>query len=196
VDLLNKNTNNQEGLKMATMRQRVMATTLATLFLVVTVAFTFMIIWQVRTEERQQQELNEFMQAQNALEQEEEDGETVLLDNFEPVENIQSLEKIDLEVGQGQEVATGQTVRAHYVGALASTGRVFESSYDRGEPADFSLEQVIVGWQEGVPGMKEGGKRRILIPAAQAYGQNPPPGSAIPPNSDLVFDIELIEVLE
>jgi FKBP-type peptidyl-prolyl cis-trans isomerase len=181
---------------MASMRQRVMATTLASLFLFVTVAFTFMIIWQVRNEDRQQQELNELIQAQNELEPGEEEGEAVLLDDFEPVSSVVSLEKIDVEVGEGAEVGPGQTVRAHYTGAVASTGQVFDSSFSRGEPADFSLEQVIVGWQEGVPGMKEGGKRRILIPAAQAYGENPPPGSSIPPNADLVFDIELIEVLE
>jgi FKBP-type peptidyl-prolyl cis-trans isomerase len=180
---------------MASTSHRVMATTLAAMFFIVTVAFTGMIIWQVREENRQQEQLNELIQAQNEL-GEQEEGEAVLLENFEPVDNVESLEKIDIEVGQGKEIKPGGTVRAHYTGAIASTGRVFESSLDRGEPADFPLDGVIAGWTEGVPGMKEGGKRRLLIPAAQAYGENPPPGSAIPPNSDLVFDIELIEVLE
>jgi FKBP-type peptidyl-prolyl cis-trans isomerase len=77
---------------------------------------------------------------------------------------------------------------------VASTGTIFQSSLDTGQPVTFALNQVIKGWSEGVPGMKEGGVRRLLIPADKAYGANPPQGSNIPPNADLVFDITLVSV--
>jgi FKBP-type peptidyl-prolyl cis-trans isomerase len=84
------------------------------------------------------------------------------------------------------------TVTVVYTGAIASTGIVFESSADSGQPATFPLNGVIKGWQEGIPGMKVGGTRRLLIPAALAYGTA---GNAmIPPNSDLVFDVTLLAV--
>jgi FKBP-type peptidyl-prolyl cis-trans isomerase len=81
----------------------------------------------------------------------------------------------------------------HYTGALASTGVIFESSKDGGKTATFGLGQVIKGWQDGVPGMKVGGKRRLVIPYADAYGEAGSPPS-IPAKSDLVFDIELVAV--
>jgi FKBP-type peptidyl-prolyl cis-trans isomerase len=77
---------------------------------------------------------------------------------------------------------------------VAATGIVFQSSLDGGQPIPFGLDQVIAGWTQGVPGMKVGGKRRLLIPAALAYGANPPQGSGIPANADLVFDIELVKI--
>lgn len=97
----------------------------------------------------------------------------------------------DVKVGDGKEVPAGATVTVHYVGWLASNGKKFDSSKDRGETISFGLHQVIKGWTEGVPGMKPGGIRRLLIPAAMGYGARGA-GAAIPPNSDLVFVIELI----
>jgi len=105
-----------------------------------------------------------------------------------------TLEIIDLVIGDGQEVPVGATITAHYTGALCADGTIFESSKDyAGNPATFGLDQVIDGWTQGVPGMKVGGTRRLLIPAAQAYGQRRA-SAMIPPNSDLVFDIELLAV--
>ena len=80
----------------------------------------------------------------------------------------------------------------HYTGGFASNGVIFESSKDRGQPATFPLSAVIPGWTNGVPGMKVGGTRRLLIPYVQAYGENG--NSRIPGKSDLVFDIELISI--
>ena len=114
------------------------------------------------------------------------------LSNFTPVAKVESLEKTDTTVGTGKEAVKESTVTVHYTGALASTGVIFESSLDSGNPATFPLSGVIQGWTEGVPGMKEGGTRRLLIPAAQAYGARA--NAAIPANSDLVFDITLISV--
>lgn len=106
---------------------------------------------------------------------------------------VPELEIIDISLGDGQEVVDGDTITAHYTGALATDGTIFESSKDSGNPATFGLNQVIDGWTQGVPGMKVGGIRRLVIPATLAYGQRRA-SAMIGPNSDLVFDIELIAV--
>lgn len=116
------------------------------------------------------------------------------MDDFQPVEKVDNLQIIDLVEGDGEAVKPGDTITAHYTGAIAASGHVFQSSRDFGQPISFSLNQVIKGWTNGVPGMKTGGKRRLLIPADQAYGANPPYGSGIPANADLVFDIELVRI--
>lgn len=115
------------------------------------------------------------------------------LEGFEPRENVSELEIIDVIEGTGDEVQPGATITAHYTGALVKDGTIFQSSHDFGNAISFGLNQVISGWTNGVPGMKVGGKRRLVIPAAQAYGsQSPAPN--IPANSDLVFDIELVAI--
>jgi peptidylprolyl isomerase len=115
------------------------------------------------------------------------------LADFKPRDSVTELEIIDVVPGTGDEVAPGATITAHYTGALVSDGTIFQSSKDSGSPATFGLAQVIAGWTKGVPGMKVGGTRRLIIPAVQAYGaQSPSPN--IPPNSDLVFDIELVAI--
>lgn len=116
------------------------------------------------------------------------------LPNFTPVAKIDSLQKYDIQAGTGAEAKTGSTVTVQYTGAVAATGAIFESSIDTGQPVTFSLDQVIKGWTQGVPGMKVNGQRRLLIPASLAYGANPPPSSGIPANADLVFDITLLDV--
>lgn len=117
------------------------------------------------------------------------------LANFTPVAKTETLQKTDIVVGTGKEVAPGATVSVHYTGAVAATGVIFQSSKDFGTaPITFPLNQVIKGWTDGIPGMKVGGTRRLVIPAAQAYGATPPPGSGIPANADLVFDVELVAV--
>lgn len=117
---------------------------------------------------------------------------TKILNNFTPVSKTSKLEKIDLVVGSGEEVKEGATVSVHYTGAVAATGVIFQSSKDFGtNPVTFPLSGVIKGWTDGIPGMKVGGTRRLVIPSEQAYGANPPGGSGIPANADLVFDVEL-----
>ncbi len=113
------------------------------------------------------------------------------LANFEPIAVVDTLQIIDTVPGTGAEVPAGATITAHYTGALVTDGTIFQSSHDRGEPVTFGLSQVIAGWTQGVPGMKVGGTRRLVIPAAQAYGASSPAAN-IPANSDLVFDIELV----
>jgi FKBP-type peptidyl-prolyl cis-trans isomerase len=119
--------------------------------------------------------------------------EGTILSGFEPVDKVETLEKFDTVEGTGDEVQPGATITAHYTGALCANGVIFQSSHDMGRPITFPLNGVIKGWQDGVPGMKVGGTRRLLIPAAQAYG-SASPSSSIPPNSDLVFDIELVSI--
>jgi len=115
------------------------------------------------------------------------------LAKFEPREAVTELETIDLEVGTGEEVKPGATITAHYTGALVKNGIIFQSSLDFGKAITFGLDQVIKGWTLGVPGMKVGGTRRLIIPAEQAYGASSPARN-IPANSDLVFDIDLVAI--
>lgn len=100
----------------------------------------------------------------------------------------------DEAVGSGQEAKSGDHVVVHYTGTLTD-GRKFDSSHDRNKPFEFPLGagMVIRGWDEGVAGMKVGGKRRLLIPAELGYGSRGA-GNIIPPNSALVFDVELIGI--
>lgn len=100
----------------------------------------------------------------------------------------------DVVVGSGPEATPGQMVTVHYVGALPD-GTVFDASTNRGEPFTFQLGagQVIRGWDEGVAGMKVGGKRRLVIPPDMAYG-NQAVGGVIPANATLLFEVELLAV--
>jgi FKBP-type peptidyl-prolyl cis-trans isomerase len=113
------------------------------------------------------------------------------LANFTPVNDVPELEIIDTREGDGAEVPAGATITAHYTGALCKDGTIFQSSHDFGDPITFGLSQVIEGWTKGVPGMKVGGTRRLVIPSKMAYG-SVRAAANIPPNSDLVFDIELV----
>ncbi|GBF41881.1 FKBP-type peptidyl-prolyl cis-trans isomerase [Leptospira ellinghausenii] len=99
----------------------------------------------------------------------------------------------DTKQGLGKEAIRGTTVVVHYTGKLTN-GKVFDSSVDRGEPFSFQLGQgqVIQGWERGIVGMKEGGKRKLTIPPKFGYGDRAV--GPIPANSTLVFDVELIKV--
>ena len=104
------------------------------------------------------------------------------------------LQYIDQIVGTGQTAKAGQTVSVHYTGWLTN-GKKFDSSVDRGQPFSFRLGvgQVIKGWDEGVQGMKIGGKRKLTIPSNLGYGARGA-GGLIPPHATLVFDVELLGV--
>ncbi|MDO8519450.1 MAG: FKBP-type peptidyl-prolyl cis-trans isomerase [Deltaproteobacteria bacterium] len=108
------------------------------------------------------------------------------------------LKYLDSKIGTGPEAVKGKTVAVHYTGWLyqnSAKGAKFDSSLDHGSPFQFMLGagMVIRGWDEGIAGIKVGGKRTLIIPADLAYGPRGF-GSVIPPNSTLVFDVELIEV--
>jgi FKBP-type peptidyl-prolyl cis-trans isomerase len=101
----------------------------------------------------------------------------------------------DLKVGEGAEAVAGKAVEVHYTGWLEESGKKFDSSVDRGKPFSFRLGagQVIKGWDQGVAGMKVGGKRKLTIPPALGYGKTGA-GEVIPPGATLVFEVELLGV--
>jgi peptidylprolyl isomerase len=103
------------------------------------------------------------------------------------------LKYTDAVVGTGDQPRPDQSVVVNYTGRLASDGKVFDSTNGRGT-ATFPLARVIPGFSEGLRTMRPGGKRTLYIPAALGYGANPPPGSGIPANADLIFEVELISV--
>lgn len=116
-------------------------------------------------------------------------------------QNITELQKIDTQVGSGREAEVGFNVTVHYTGWLydaaaeGGKGKKFDSSLDRSSPFNFFLGggQVIQGWDEGVQGMKIGGKRTLIIPSEMGYGARGA-GGVIPPNANLIFDVELLDV--
>lgn len=106
----------------------------------------------------------------------------------------------DLVVGTGKQARSGTTVKVHYTGWLYNNGKKgskFDSSLDRGEPFKFDLGagEVIKGWDQGVVGMKVGGKRQLIIPPGLAYGERGA-GGAIPPNATLMFEVQLLDVYD
>ena len=150
------------------------------------------------TSQEAQMMLNEYFQkkekeqAQTAIAE----GKVYLEENAKRDGVTQTKSGLQYEVlteGTGKSPKATDTVRCHYEGRLLD-GTVFDSSYKRGEPADFGLNQVIPGWTEGVQLMKEGAKFRFHIPYLLAYGERGA-GAQIPPYSTLIFDVELIKVL-
>jgi FKBP-type peptidyl-prolyl cis-trans isomerase len=121
----------------------------------------------------------------------------------QPLPNTQIKEAMDVDqliiediaTGSGQEAKSGDTVVMHYTGTLLD-GTKFDSSLDRGQPFEtkIGVGQVIDGWDQGVPGMKVGGKRKLTIPSSLGYGTTGAGGGLIPPNAGLVFEVELIEI--
>jgi peptidylprolyl isomerase len=106
----------------------------------------------------------------------------------------QDLQVVDEVVGDGTEAKAGMTVSAHYVGVAYSSGEEFDASWNRGKPLDFRLGagQVIAGWDQGIQGMKVGGRRRITIPPRLGYGDRGA-GSAIRPGETLIFVVDLVD---
>ena len=102
------------------------------------------------------------------------------------------LQSVDIIEGTGAPVAAGGTVAVQYCGVDLGTATLFDSSYQRGAPATFSLDQVIPGFGQGLVGMKTGGQRLLVIPGALAYGANPPSGAGIAPDASLIFVVDMV----
>lgn len=115
--------------------------------------------------------------------------------DFEPGPPPDDLVITDITVGDGDEARSGQTVSVHYVGVSHANGEEFDSSWNRGEPLRFQLGagRVIAGWDQGVAGMRVGGRRRLVIPPQLAYGERGA-GGVIPPGATLVFVVDLMGV--
>jgi peptidylprolyl isomerase len=105
------------------------------------------------------------------------------------------LQVTDIQVGDGAEAKAGDNVQVHYVGVAYSTGEEFDSSYDRGDPLEFRLGagRVIAGWDQGVQGMRVGGRRQLVIPPHLAYGDRGA-GNVIAPGETLIFVCDLVGV--
>ncbi len=197
--------------------QRAAALLLAALFLFTSLATTGYVIWQMNKKEVTPVSVNDpdlpadmrkQLEEAQAKQKAEQNGQQTTpqegklkgtkLAGFTPITTpITELQVIDLVEGTGATVPAGATITAHYTGAYVVNGEIFESSKDSGQPATFPLSGVIAGWTEGVPGMKVGGTRRLIIPGSKAYGDAPDgytPGSTGRPMGPLVFDIELTSI--
>jgi FKBP-type peptidyl-prolyl cis-trans isomerase FkpA len=172
-----------------TIGQRIFAGVMAGVFILSACAFSAYVLYDMHQSGKSN---NAQAAAQQAAEAGSSKGKQ--LEGFTPVSSVDKLETTDTKVGSGTEAKAGNSVTVDYTGAVAATGVIFESSKDSGQPASLSLDQVIDGWKQGIPGMKEGGTRRLVIPADLAYGGNPPSGSGIPANAALVFDVTLVSV--
>jgi len=119
---------------------------------------------------------------------------TAVADSLTPDGQLGKLVIDDISFGSGSEASTGDTVRVHYIGRLLN-GQEFDNSYKRGEPIEFTLGsgQVIEGWEEGIEGMQVGGERVLVVPPVYGYGVQAV--GPIPPNSTLIFAVELVEIL-
>jgi FKBP-type peptidyl-prolyl cis-trans isomerase len=193
---------------MARKRDRIFAGTIAGLFIFTSSAVTIAVIYQTiqqnkkpdlgkaatNTSQLTEAQKQQIQQQANSKDSNVAKLQGTQLTGFTPVSNITSLQKIDSTPGTGATVKAGDTVTVDYTGAVASTGVIFQSSKDSGQPVPLSLSQVIAGWSQGIPGMQVGGTRRLLIPASLAYGSNPPSGSGIPSNADLVFDVTVVKI--
>ncbi len=171
-------------------RDRVFAWVVVIAFTFSTLSVSVAIIWQLMAEKKDSKQSAQQTPAEknnpNKLKGKQ-------MQDFTPIAEVTELQVIDLQAGDGQEVKAGDKLTVDYTGAVAATGKVFESSLDSGQQATFPLDGVIVGWQEGLLGMKVGGKRRLVIPAEKAYGAQSP-SSDIPANAALVFDVTLHKI--
>lgn len=175
---------------MAKKTQRVGALAAAIFFLLASLATSIAVIWAMTHQSKQgNTDVSNDSNQQPADTTDQLKGKQ--MSDYTPSDApVTELKIDDLKVGDGKEAKAGSTVSVMYIGALAKTGVIFQSS---SQPVSLSLDQVIQGWKDGIPGMKVGGIRRLTIPAAQAYGPNSP-DSSIPANSDLVFDVTLVDV--
>lgn len=172
---------------MARKRERIFAGFFAGLFLLTSSALAIVVIYTMATQNKKpaaSSQTNQSNQPKLAGTQ---------LANFTPTATpYTQLQEIDTTPGTGATVKPGAAITVDYTGALAKTGVIFESSKDSGQPAPIDLNKVIAGWSQGIPGMKVGGTRRLLIPAALGYGSQ---GKAsIPANADLVFDVTVTKI--
>ncbi len=176
---------------MARKRERAFALFGAILFLITSSALTIAIIYSATQNKKPSDGATSTPPASKSEAKVDNTGKLTgtKLAGFTPGVSTSELKTEDTKPGTGELVHPGDTVTANYVGALMSNGVIFDAAADHGGPISFPLSGVIQGWTKGIPGMKVGGTRRLLIPASMAYGASG--NSGIPPNSDLVFDVTI-----
>lgn len=185
---------------MAKTTQRAFALSLAILFLITTVGFTGVVLWQMQQDNKKAQEQTSQNNQANQQQQEgdcqigQQAGEKQEVPEvYKPEGDVTELQKTDLKVGSGEEVQNGDCLQMKYHGTLASNGNKFDGNYDQETTLQFQLGggQVIPGWEQGIEGMRVGGTRRIVIPSDLAYGEQDSP--TVPANSDLVFTVTVVD---
>lgn len=173
-------------------RTRVFMGFLAGLFLFTSSAFTIAVIWQ-NSQSSSSSSDSQTNQSSDTTKTTPTPPKTSKLSGFTPTSQpLTKLQVIDIKKGTGAAVQAGATVTVDYTGALMKNGVIFDASSLHGGAQPVSLQQVIAGWSQGIPGMKVGGTRRLLIPAALGYGSSAQTG--IPANSDLVFDVTVHKI--
>lgn len=183
---------------MASRSGRFFAGFFAALFLLTSSAFTLIVVISSLTQNNNANDSSAQEKAQQQTQKQQTSPKDKLagtkLSGFTPVASVKELQKTDVKKGSGATVQPGDTITVDYTGAVASTGVIFQSTKGIGQPATFSLSGVIAGWSQGIPGMKVGGTRRLVIPAVLAYSDKPPPGSNIPKDANLVFDVTVDKI--
>lgn len=176
---------------MAQTTQRAFALSLAILFVITSVGFSAYVIWEMYDQSKNGNKDTSQQQASTDTSQQPKD----YMKDFEPMGDtrVTELKVTDITVGTGAEATEASTVEVEYTGALTKDGSIFDSTDSRGgQPAEFALNEVIPGFKQGITGMKVGGERQILIPASLGYGGQS--SASIPADSDLVFNVKLINV--
>lgn len=185
--------------------QRVAAFLLAALFLFSTIGATAYVVWEINrddvlvTETPEEKAASEAASAQQDATASNTCGSAEVaavapkaVPSVTKVDgSVTELKKVDISVGDGEEVQPGDCVTVLYYGTLAKDGTKFDGNYESGQPIELSLSGVISGWTDGIPGMKVGGVRRLEIPFAQGYGEAGS-GETIPPSSDLIFEVQVL----
>lgn len=174
-------------------RTRAFMGLLAGLFLFTSSALTIAVIYQAAHSNNASDAAATQAQQQAQQQQQAQTQKQTKLPGFTPTSTpLTKLQIMDIKKGTGATVQPGDTVTADYTGALMKTGVVFDASSEHGGAQPISLSQVIAGWSQGIPGMKVGGTRRLLIPAELAYGSKAQQG--IPADSDLVFNVTVTKI--
>ncbi|MDQ3123302.1 MAG: FKBP-type peptidyl-prolyl cis-trans isomerase, partial [bacterium] len=173
---------------------------MAFVFLITTIGFTALIYLQSKNSSNEASPEDQQQALQEALAKQQNSLEGTMLSDFTPTTTLtKTLKKEDIIVGDGTTATKDSKLIVHYTGALAANGKIFGSTKGKdgtGEPMTTTIEDastLIAGWKQGIPGMKVGGKRRLIIPYALAYREEGDPPT-IPAKADLVFDIELIAI--
>lgn len=171
---------------------------MAALFLFTAIAFSGWVVYDMSQSRQNQKSEQQVAEAQNQQARCTDTATHEPLpapEAYKPEGKVQSLETVDIEDGQGEAAKNGDCLVVKYYGTLASTGAVFDETFTKPNAFALPLGQglVIEGWDKGLVGMKAGGTRRLVIPAAQAYGSQSP-SEQIPADSDLVFVVKLLEI--